>query len=106
MENRVAPPWIRRVPVVLSVILLAGAIAGVLSCRLAASGRPADVQATQPGDELAPRMELGESGTEEVLRSTVTLTFTPVATIYLPLVSRASGVDKWALWTGTTQLRE
>jgi aryl-phospho-beta-D-glucosidase BglC (GH1 family) len=33
------------------------------------------------------------------------LTFTPVATTYLPLVTRNSGFDKWALWTGSTQLR-
>jgi len=105
MEDGIARPWGRRVPVILSVILLAGAITGVLSCRLAASGRPVDVQATQPGDELAPRMDLLESSSGEVLRSTVALTFTPVATTYLPLVSRASGIDMWALWTGTTQLR-
>ena len=105
MESRIARPWVRRVPVILSVILLAGAIAGVLSCRLAASGCPVDVQAPQPGDDLAPRVELGESGSGDVLHSTAALTFTPVATTYLPLVSRASGVDEWALWTGTTQLR-
>lgn len=105
MENWIARLGVRRVPVILSVILLAGALTGVLSCRLAASGRRVDVQAPQPGEELVPRKDLLESGVEDTLHSVVTLTFTSVATTYLPLVSRASGVDKWALWTGPTQLR-
>ncbi|UCC62586.1 MAG: cellulase family glycosylhydrolase, partial [Anaerolineae bacterium] len=44
-------------------------------------------------------------GTAE-LRYTTALTFTPVTTTHLPVVlSNAHGIDKWALWMGSTQLR-
>ncbi len=36
---------------------------------------------------------------------TTPLTFTPVATSYLPLVIKAGSFDKWSLWTGSAQLR-
>ncbi|HIP96008.1 MAG TPA: hypothetical protein EYH32_02200, partial [Anaerolineae bacterium] len=47
-----------------------------------------------------------DAGEDKELSHTVALTSTSAMTVHLPLVMRnAGGVDKWALWTGGTQLR-
>ena len=107
--------WLRRLPVLLAAIVLAGAMMGVLSCHLTVSGDTVATQGTPPGNQVMqttpapsewPSREDGEpSDLSGDLYATAALTFTPVATVYLPLVSRAGGTDKWALWTGPTQLR-
>jgi hypothetical protein len=104
MKNRPTASRLRRLMVFLSVIVLAGAITGVLLCHLASSRRAVEAQPTRPGSQPV-QITPEESSLSGDLRSTAPLTFTPVATIYLPMVSRAGGVDKWALWTGPTQLR-
>ena len=80
--------WNQSSRVALSITVVIGAIVGVLLCTLVLS-----------------RQE--ETGFSSTLRHTSVLTFTPVATTYLPLVSNGSVIDKdkWALWTGPTQLR-
>jgi len=86
MENR---KW----RVILSVIIIAGTAVGVLSCHSALSEHAPEEE--QPGtQDFADRP--GFSGA---------LTFTPVATTYLPLMSSASGFDKWSLWTEGPLLR-
>jgi hypothetical protein len=104
MKHLTRASWLRRLPVLLSVIIVAGATMGVLSCHLAVSGDAVATQKAQPGNQ-AVQTASAASDLSGDLYHTTALTFTPVATTYLPLVSRASGTDKWALWTGPTQLR-
>jgi hypothetical protein len=85
MENR---EW----RVILSAIIIAGAAMGALACSLVLSG-----------------CAVGEQSRTQVFSETPgfssDLTFTPVATIYLPLTSSTGGFDEWTLWTGGTHLR-
>jgi len=104
MKNRATASRLRRLMVFLSVIVAAGVITGGLLCRLASSGHAVEAQPTRLVSQPA-QITPEESSLSGDLRSTAPLTFTPVATTYLPLVSRAGGTDKWALWTGPTQLR-
>ena len=81
-------------------IAVAVAIVGLLGCHAVlsrhAEGTPGIVHPALDRD----------AGGEEELRHTATLTFTPVATVHLPVVLlNAGSVDKWALWTGGAQLR-
>jgi hypothetical protein len=78
-------------------VIVAGAIVGVLLCHFALSGRAVEAQA-----EAQERNQVFQ---KKPGFYTTPLTFTPVATIYLPLVSTAGGADKWSLWVGSTQLR-
>jgi len=104
MKVLTSSPWIRRLPIVLCTVALIGSLTGILSCSLATSDDTPDLHCTSPENYAAqtPSETLGPSGD---LRPIFPVTFTPVATTYLPLVSRAGGTDKWALWTGPTQLR-
>ena len=104
MKHPTTASWLRRLPVLLAAIVLAGAMMGVLSCHLAVSEDAVATQGTPPGNQVtqtAPE----PSDLSGDLYPSVALTFTPAVTVYLPLVSRAGGTDKWALWTGPTQLR-
>ena len=86
---------------ILSIAIVAGAVVGVfLYCR-ALSG-----QALRALGKAHAAVGPG-NGRDSGLRPTGILTFTPVATTYLPIVSNGSSLDigKWALWAGTTQLR-
>jgi len=104
MKTPLTASRLQRLIVFLSVIVLAGAIAGGLLCHLASSVHAVKAQPTRAGSQTV-KITSARSSHSADLRSTAPLTFTPVATTYLPLVSRASGTDKWALWTGPTQLR-
>jgi hypothetical protein len=104
MQDLKAQSWSWWSRAALAVIALAGAMMGVLSCHLAVSGDTVATHGT-PSENQGAQTAPEPSNLSGDLRSTAPLTFTPVATIYLPMVSRAGGVDKWALWTGPTQLR-
>ena len=82
------------------VIAVAVAIVGLLGCRAVLSRHAEGTQGV-----VHPALDR-DAGGEEELRHTATLTFTPVATVHLPVVLlNAGSVDKWALWTGGAQLR-
>jgi len=81
------------------IVAIVGAIAGVWLCHLALSGQAAEAQWTNPRNQV-----FATAFTEKPGFYTSVLTFTPVATICLPLVARNS-FDEWALWSGPTQLR-
>ena len=69
------------------VVVTAGAAVGVLSCLLALSDHAAGARRT-------PRAVLGQGGGEnDGLRRTGTLTFTPVATVHLPIVMNSGLVS-------------
>jgi hypothetical protein len=104
MKHPTTASWLRRLPVLLAAIVLAGAMMGVLSCHLAVSGDVVATQGTRPGNQVAQTASAASDLSGDLYHTTA-LTFTPVVTVYLPLVSRAGGTDKWALWTGPTQLR-
>jgi len=88
-------PQSRKARIVLSIIVLAAALLGVAACHLVLSRAGADLQAP-------PRAAEVSGG----LHYTVNMTFTPVATVYLPTVlANTSSLDKWSLWTGGTHLR-
>ena len=65
---------------------------GVLACSLVLSSCASEAQPENRVFSEPP----GFSGA---------LTFTPVATTYLPLVSSTGGFDEWTLWTGGAHLR-
>jgi cysteinyl-tRNA synthetase len=85
VKDRTTSPWLRQSRVVLSVIVLAAAIVGVLLCHLALSGCSDETQWPPPGDQV-PQPADHEPDLSSDLHSTVALTFTPVATIHLPVV--------------------
>jgi len=89
--------WNRWSRVALSIVVVVGAIVGVLLCAL--------VLSRQEETGFFGKNPVSPTGFSSTLRHTSALTFTPVATTYLPLVSNGAGVNKWALWTGPTQLR-
>ncbi len=82
------------------VAFTAGATVGILSCYLALSGQAAEANWTNPRNQVSPT-----PFTEKPGFHTSVLTFTPVTTIYLPLATRNYSADKWALWSGSTELR-
>ena len=76
------------------IVAIAGAFAAISLCLIALSGHTAMAPWADPRNQVL----LEKAGFFP------TLSFTPVMTIYLPLTARNS-FDKWALWTGPTQLR-
>ena len=104
MKEQRAQSWAERVPILLTAVALAAAITGACLYHLTPPGHAAGTQPALPESQAVQAVS-EEATLTGGLHSTVALTFTPVATIYLPLVSNAGGVDKWALWTGSTQLR-
>ena len=104
MRNLAPPARPRRLPLILSSFALAVAVVVLVSCHLTWSGDAVEAQRTSPGDQVI-REAPEELDQYSDLRPTVGLTFTPVATIHLPLVSQSGGTDRWTLWTGPTQLR-
>ena len=98
MENQTAlrKPWSRATLLVVAIVVAIGGMAlcyTVLTRYAVRAQRPAYAGLRQSAD-------WGED-----LHYMGALTFTPVATVYLPLVSKGCGFDEWALWTGPTQLR-
>jgi cysteinyl-tRNA synthetase len=81
MRNLKTVLWNRWSRVALSAMVMAGAIMGALLFLLALSGRASGVQELEP-----QKLTLSSS-----LCHTAPLTFTPVATIYLPVVMNAGG---------------
>ncbi len=99
MENLKSAPQRPRSRVALLVVAVAAAIMGVLLCVAASSRYALEVH------RITPAVLEPDGGGNGDLGHTDALTFTPVATIHLPLASQGSGVGKWALWIGGTHLR-
>jgi uncharacterized protein (TIGR01370 family) len=71
----------------LLITTIAGAIAWVLLYHLALSGQAEEVEQTQPRGQVFVALLTEQPGFATDLYYTGPLTFTPVATIYLPIVS-------------------
>jgi len=68
--------------VVATIVTVVGAVVGILVCCLALSGRAGETQETAP---VVPEQDASGNGS---LHHTSVLTFTPVATTYLPITQR------------------
>ena len=80
-----------RTGVALSLLVLTAATMGVLACHLALSGQVVGAQQARPGNRAGSANEAPDPDPSSDPRQTSVLTFTPVATTYLPIVLNNSG---------------